>query len=355
MVAALIRLGIFARKNKLPAPRASFVTALRAVKNAKDDPPAPPVTEQVFYGRSHAHTFSLDKASPDYNARFAYFVEKDVKKGFERANEDDLANPYAVLLYQIYGYDPFPDHRPRRVGKLLDMSSQETRGLGEHPLKSRFDKARKALIVETEGLVTTLLTTGQAPGGNYYTPFCAEAASYYAQNNILTDADPFRDKTDDPGRDKSRTYAMNNIASLDDGLRLIKQAFASDPRPLTDIVIATHGSDGKMQFIDASGKAMLVKIENLDDFLLNLKTIGMIKPGGQLHLTGCSIAESKASQKALQELSTAYGLRIIANRTASTWRRPALSNAMVFYPGTDTETELVRKYYDYKNAAAGNP
>jgi hypothetical protein len=352
MYALPIRLGISARERKNPAPDADlsrfFGRALQARKN--DNPPV--VSPHVFYGQSRPHGYSSDKTSPDYDEAFADYVEK-AKEGFDRADEGDLVDH--ILDMKLSGYDPFPETRPRQVGTILDLSSVETRDLGEHPLKSRFNAARKELIAETQGLVTALMATGQMPGGNYSIPFCQAAATYYAQNNIVTDADPFRDETDDPGEGKSNTYAMNNIASLDEGLQLILQEAANDPRPLTDIVITTHGADGELKFVDAGGNVQTVAIGKLDDFLSCLKDMAVIKPGTQLHLMGCSVAQSKESQTVLQGLSTKYGLRIIANRTASTMRRPSLSNAMVFYPGTDIEHDLVQKYYDYKNAAANSP
>lgn len=354
MCALPIRLGISARGDSLAAPNAGlprfFKGALKAVNDEKDIPPAPPAkSERVFYGQSRPFTYSLDKNAPNYNEVMAKYIER-AKQGYERANENDLTSH--IWYWNINGYDPFPTQRPRRVGAVLDLSSAETRGLGEHPLKSRFDATRKALIDETEGVVTALLTTGQVVSGNYAIPFSQATATYYAQNNIVTDADPFRDETDDPGLAKSATFAMNNIASLDDALQLIMQAFAKDPRSLTDLVITAHGDDGEMQFVDAGGNALLVDIGALDGFLSSLTNRRIIKPGAQLHLMGCSVVNSKKSQEILQNLSTKYGVRIIANRTTATMRRPALSNAMVFYPGTDTERGLVRKYYKLKNAAA---
>jgi hypothetical protein len=354
MKAVPIRLGIRPRGTITSAPGVNplqfFNASLAKAQDGKKDNPPPAREEQVFIGQSrdYKNDFSADRNSSYYDPSFAEFINKHSRQGQERVDESELDTTLGVFYWQLEGFDPFPGRRPRRVGEVLDLSSTETKGLGEHPLKKGFDAMRKSLLDETKGLVTALLTTGQAPNDNYAMPFSIEASNYYAQNNIVTDADPFRNETDDPSEGKSNTYAINNIASLDEARQLILHALHSNPRPLTDLVLTTHGDDGEMQIVDANGVGQTVGIESLDAFLASLQNAGVLRPGAQLHLAGCSIANSKASQDILQGLATKYGLRIIANRTLSIWGRPRVSNTMVFYPGTEGGNELVRKYYESK-------
>jgi len=180
----------------------------------------------------------------------------------------------------------------------------------------QFDQARQKLLATTN-TVNFVSVVAAEPNGYEFGAMAQRTATSvkFTEQKLPADADDYIWDTKEVVDNSNlhwKTSAVINIKDLSEARKHIKE---KENKVITDMIIAVHGHDNSMGFIDETGKWRNTTLDSpeLYGFFKELQKSGLLLPGANVMFSSCSVANSEAAKKNLQFIADKFGIKILAS------------------------------------------